>query len=169
MENRAFDLQINSHQRALHDFACGFTKNADDANDLVQDTFVKAIRYSNLFTEGTNLKAWLYTILKNTFFNDYQRNQLRKKHITVSDDYSSCQLLKSSASNLGIGTLVSEDIEKAMKHLPEVYATPFLRYFEGYKYNEIAEELNIPIGTVKTRIFMARKVLQNRLKMYKAD
>lgn len=167
MESRPFDLQINSHQRALHDFACGFTKNAEDANDLVQDTFVKAIRYSNLFIEGTNLRAWLYTILKNTFFNDYQRSVLRKKYITVSDDYTSCQLIISSTTNLGVGTMIAEDIEKAMKHLPEVYATPFLRFFEGYKYEEIAEELDIPLGTVKTRIFMARKILQNRLRMYK--
>lgn len=168
METTPFDLQINSHQRALHDFACGFTKNADDANDLVQDTFVKAIRYANLFTEGTNLKAWLYTILKNTFFNDYQRKVVRKKYITISDDYTSFQLLNCAETNLGVGSMISEDIDKAMKLLPVVYATPFLRYFEGYKYHEIAEELGIPVGTVKTRIFMARKILQNRLKMYKS-
>jgi RNA polymerase sigma factor (sigma-70 family) len=166
MENTPFDYRIISHKKYLYNFAIAFTKNFDDANDLVQDTYVKAIRYANLYTEGTNLQAWLYTILKNTYFNNYRSSTARSKIITVTEDYQSHQLLKSSTTNTGIGTMINEDITKALRTLPDDYSVPFLRYFEGYKYLEIAEEMQIPVGTVKTRIHMARKMLKAKLKMY---
>ncbi|SDZ80639.1 sigma-70 family RNA polymerase sigma factor [Pedobacter hartonius] len=166
MENMPFDYRILTYKTNLHNFAISFTKNLDDANDLVQDTYVKAIKYANLYNEGTNLKAWLYTILKNTYFNNYRRNTTRSKIFTVTEDYHSHQLLKSSTTNAGVETLINEDINKALSMLPEDYSIPFLRYFEGYKYQEIAEEFSIPIGTVKTRIHMARKILKSKLKMY---
>lgn len=166
MENMPFDDRIITYSKNLHHFAIGFTNNPDDANDLVQDTYVKAIRYANLYTEGTNLKAWLFTILKNTYFNNYRSNQYHSKVVTVTEDYQPHQLLKSSTTNAGVETLISEDINKALMMLPEEYSLPFLRYFEGYKYLEIAEEFCIPIGTVKTRIHMARKILKSKLRMY---
>lgn len=166
MKNMSFTCQINDHKQALQSFAFGFTKDVEDANDLVQDTYVKALKYANLFKEGTNLKAWLYTILRNTFINDYRRTTIRNKVIDTTEEISSQQLFKSSAQNLGTGKFISDDIMKAMDNLPAVYATPFLKHFEGYKYYEIAEELNIPIGTVKTRIHVARQILQAKLKMY---
>jgi len=166
MENMPFDYQITTHKQMLFNFAFGFTKNFDDADDLVQDTFVKAIRYANLYTEGSNLQAWLYTILRNTFINDYRKSTMRNKIMDVAGDFTSSQLLKSSTTNRGIDRLVNEDINKAFNMLPDVYSVPFLRYFEGYKYCEIAVELGIPLGTVKTRIHVARKLLQATLKMY---
>jgi RNA polymerase sigma factor (sigma-70 family) len=167
MENMSFNCQINDHKQALYNFAFGFTKDLEDANDLVQDTYVKALRYANLYQEGTNLKGWLYTILRNTFINDYRKSTQRSKYIDTSEELTSHQLLKSSSVNLGAATFISEDISKALTNLPVAYSTPFLRYFEGYKYHEIADELNIPIGTVKTRIHAARQLLQAKLKMYK--
>jgi len=166
MENMPFDYRIITYKTYLHNFAFGFTKDFDDANDLVQDTYLKAIKYANLYSEGTNLKAWLFTILRNTYFNNYRRNNTRSKIITITEDYQSHQLLQSSTTNAGIETLVNEDIDKAMNRLPAVYSIPFLRFFEGYQYQEIAEELCIPIGTVKTRIHMARKILKSKLTMY---
>ncbi|SDZ82002.1 RNA polymerase sigma factor [Pedobacter hartonius] len=166
MENMPFNYQITAHKQMLFNFAFGFTKNYDDADDLVQDTFVKAIRYANLYTEGSNMQAWLYTILRNTFINNYRKSTMRNKIIDVAEDFTSFQLLKSSATNRGIDRLMSEDINKAFRMLPDVYSVPFLRYFEGYKYCEIAVELGIPLGTVKTRIHVARKLLQSTLKMY---
>jgi RNA polymerase sigma factor (sigma-70 family) len=166
MENMPFTKQINVHQQSLHNFAMSFTKNEEDANDLVQDTFLKAIGSYHLYTEGTNLKAWLYTILKNTYLNAYRRTTRRNKVLEVTDEFLSHQLVLSSATNRGVEQMVSEDITKAMKMLPDMYRTPFLKFFEGFKYIEIADELNIPIGTVKTRIHIARKILQNKLKMY---
>jgi RNA polymerase sigma factor (sigma-70 family) len=166
MENMPFDYRIITYKKYLHNFAIGFTKNLDDADDLVQDTYVKAIKYANLYTEGTNLQAWLYTILKNTYFNNYKSKATRSKVITVTEEYQSHQLMISSSTNSGVETLISEDINKALKMLPDVYSIPFIRYFEGYQYQEIAEEMSIPIGTVKTRIHMARKILKAKLKMY---
>jgi RNA polymerase sigma factor (sigma-70 family) len=166
MENMSFDSRIITYKKNLHNFAIGFTKDLDDANDLVQDTYLKAIKYANLYTEGTNLKAWLFTILKNTYFNSYRRNTTRNTIITVTEDYHSYQLLRSSTTNAGIDTFIYDDINKAMNMLPPAYSIPFLRFFEGYQYQEIAEEMCIPVGTVKTRIHMARKILKSKLKMY---
>lgn len=158
--------EICNHQSYLENFAMKFTADTEDANDLVQDTLIKAIRYHKLYREGTNLRGWLYTIMKNIFINDYRRSVRRRNIITVTDDLSAQQLKNSASINLGEGKFVMEDIHKAMEKLQPEYSIPFLKYFEGYKYQEIADELNIPIGTVKTRIHLARQILKFQLKMY---
>jgi len=162
----SFNLEINDHKPALENFAIAFTKNTDDANDLVQDTYLKAIRYSYLFKEGTNMRGWLYTIMRNTFINDYRATSRRRTIMDTTEDLLSVQLLKSASKNEGEGTMISEDISKALKKLPASYRVPFIKYFEGFKYHEIADELDIPIGTVKTRIHEARRLLKATLKMY---
>jgi RNA polymerase sigma factor (sigma-70 family) len=158
--------EICNHRPCLETFAMKFTADVEDANDLVQDTIIKAIRYHNLYREGTNLRGWLYTIMRNTFINNYRRNGRRKSIVMVTDDLNAQQLKHSASKNLGEGKFVMEDIHKAMENLLPEYSIPFLKYFEGYKYHEIAEELQIPIGTVKTRIYMARQLLKSQLKMY---
>ena len=169
MKNISLNFDINSHKSSLSKFALAFTRNEDDANDLVQDTFLKAIRYENLYKEGTNLKAWLYTIMRNTFINDYRRQGLRDKVIDTTTDLLSFQLMNSASSNTGTNSFINEDIHKAFNQLSPAYSVPFIKFFEGYKYHEIAAELNIPLGTVKTRIHVARKLLQDTLKMYKIN
>lgn len=161
--------EICDQRSCLDSFALKLTRNVDDANDLVQDTFIKAIRYIHLFHQGTNLRAWLYTIMKNTFINSYRSGSRRKIVLSTVDDVSIYQMQKNSAKNLADDQFIKEDINKALANLPPVYAQPFLRYFEGYKYHEIADELEIPIGTVKTRIHMARMGLKNQLKMYNSS
>lgn len=143
-----------------------FTADIEDANDLVQDTLIKAIRYHAQYQDGTNLRAWLYTIMRNTFINDYRQRQRRRGLMDVTDDITSDKLVKSASNNLGENAFLMEDINRALKNLQPEYSTPFLKYFEGYKYHEIAEELQIPIGTVKTRIHFARQILKGKLKMY---
>jgi RNA polymerase sigma factor (sigma-70 family) len=166
MENPTLNSEICKHQSCLESFAMKFTANIEDANDLVQDTLIKAIRYHELYREGTNLKAWLYTIMRNTFINDYRQNQKRKGILDITDDIPSNKLVKSASNNLGENAFLMEDINKALKNLQSEYAIPFFKYFEGYKYHEIAEELQIPIGTVKTRIHCARQILKSKLKMH---
>ncbi|RZK82516.1 MAG: RNA polymerase sigma factor [Pedobacter sp.] len=161
-----FNTQICEHRPNLLQFALKFTRNEDDADDLVQDTLIKAIRYSGLYQEGTNLKGWLYTILRNTFMNNYRSSKRRLAVIETCEEINPAQLIHGASVNLGEDKFLKEDIFKAIKLVPSEYVVPFLRYFEGYKYHEIADELNIPIGTVKTRIFMARKHLKSYLKMY---
>jgi RNA polymerase sigma factor (sigma-70 family) len=167
MENMTLNNEICSHRSCLETFAMKFTNDVEDANDLVQDTIIKAIRYYEMYKQGTNLRGWLYTIMKNTFINDYRRGSKRNALIQTSEDLSSFQLLGSAQTNKGENKFMMEDINKALGKLQPEYSGPFLRYFEGYKYHEIAEELNIPIGTVKTRIHMARQILKEQLKMYR--
>jgi len=166
MNNPSLDSQICAHKSSLDLFARKFTNDLEDANDLVQDTMIKAIRYANMYKEGTNLRGWLYTIMKNTFINSYKKVSRKNSIMDTSEELSSAQLKKSASNNLGENKFMMEDINKAMKGLQPEYAIPFLKYFEGYKYHEIADELHIPIGTVKTRIHMARQVLKGSLKMY---
>lgn len=166
MKNISLNNQICNHISSLESFALKFTNDLENANDLVQDTIVKAIRYRNMYKPETNLRGWLYTIMRNTFINDYRRNAKRNSFIHTSEDLSSVQLSVSAPGNLAESKFVNDDINKALRKLPEVQSIPFIRYFEGYKYHEIAEELNIPIGTVKTRIHQARQQLKSSLKIY---
>jgi len=169
MKNITLDNQICNHKVSLEQFAFKFTHNLDDADDLVQDTIIKAMRYAGLYKKGTNLKGWLYTIMKNTFINDYRKNTRRKKVVDTVEDLNAFQLSKSASNNRAESKFVGEDINVALKNLAPAYSVPFLKHFEGYKYHEIADDLAIPIGTVKTRIHVARQVLQESLKMYNDD
>ncbi|RZK49698.1 MAG: sigma-70 family RNA polymerase sigma factor [Pedobacter sp.] len=169
MTQLQFNSQLNVHAASLHALAMNFTKDADDANDLVQDTLMKAVMYYGKFKEGTNLKGWLFTIMRNTFINNYRRMVKTNNLITKSDEISSAHLQFSASKNSAGSKFVMSDIQKALATLQPEYYVPFIKYFEGYRYHEIAEELNIPIGTVKTRIHVARGILKKYLKLYASD
>jgi len=166
MTKSEFKSLVSSHAESLKMYALHFTHDDEDANDLVQDTVLKAMTYHDKFKEGTNLKGWLYTIMKNTFINNYRRLVKISGMVTKSDEISSSNLVYSSTRNRGENQFVMDDIKEAMNQLSEDYYVPFTMYFEGYKYHEIAEHLAIPIGTVKTRIHVARKTLKKSLKTY---
>ncbi|SEM74801.1 RNA polymerase sigma-70 factor, ECF subfamily [bacterium A37T11] len=161
-----FDTLVSQQAESLKAYALHFTHDDEDANDLVQDTVLKAITYYNKFREGTNLKGWLYTIMKNTFINNYRRFIKMSSFVTKSDEISSANLAYSATNNQGENKFVMDDIKHALSNLSEEYYVPFTMYFEGYKYHEIADYLDIPIGTVKTRIHVARKMLKKSLKSY---
>lgn len=161
-----FKSMVSSHAESLKMYALHFTHDDEDANDLVQDTVLKAITYHDKFKEGTNLRGWLYTIMKNTFINNYRRLVKISGMVTKSEEISSSNLVYSSTRNRGENQFVMDDIKEAMDKLSEEYYIPFTMYFEGYKYHEIADHLQIPIGTVKTRIHVARKSLKKSLKSY---
>lgn len=169
MNNRDFTRMIQEHQSMLSAFALKFTGDIDDAKDLIQDTMVKALRFSGTFVEGTNIKGWLYTIMRNTFINDYRKNTRKIALITREEEISSANLLHSSTENQSGSSFAMRDIKFALAKLPEMLSVPFIRYFEGYKYHEIAAELDIPLGTVKTHIFEARKHLKKQLSMYQNE
>ncbi|MBC6112595.1 RNA polymerase sigma factor [Pedobacter fastidiosus] len=166
MESLNFNCDIYQYKQPLLDRAFAYTRDEDDAADLVQDTFMKAFRFSAKFELGSNVRAWLFTILKNTFLNHYHKVKRKNEMVTQGDELTSVQLFQSATSNSGTNKFMMEDIQKALSCLPEDCRYCFTRYFEGYKYHEIADEMNIPLGTVKTKIHVSRHLLKKMLKNY---
>eukprot|EP01136_Pigoraptor_vietnamica_P004926 Opistho-1_new@35812 len=162
----SFDSMVGPYHAKLKAYAMGFTNDEDNADDLLQDTLLKAFTYYGKFKPETNFRAWLFTIMKNTFINNYRRNARVQRVVSTEDEISSNQLMHSASRNNGELKFINDNISKALKTLPDNLYDPFMRYFEGYKYHEIAEEFNMPIGTVKTRIHYARMHLKKYLKVY---
>ncbi|WPR74725.1 RNA polymerase sigma factor [Algoriphagus sp. NG3] len=162
-----FSYSLNQLSSVLKPFALKLTKDLDDANDLLQDTMVKAYTNQDKFAEGTNLKAWLYTIMKNTFITNYQKMVRRATFVDTTDNLHYLNSREAVIENSAYGDFTMEDIYAAINRLDEVFSTPFLLYYRGFKYHEIAERLSIPIGTVKNRIHIARKYLKEDLIVYK--
>ncbi|MEI6594900.1 MAG: RNA polymerase sigma factor [Bacteroidota bacterium] len=161
-----FKNKVQKEGLSLRHYAYQLTRNVEDTNDLVQDTLLKAFTYQDKFTDGTNLKGWLYTIMKNTFINNYRRMVKRNTFIdqTDNDYYLDSEAL--SVKNQGEIKFILKDIEEAIDKLPLNLKKPFTMNFSGFKYHEIAEILHIPIGTVKTRIFVAKRELREQLNNY---
>lgn len=160
--------------RQLYSAAMRMTRNAADAEDLVQETYLKAYRAYHTFQEGTNLKAWLYRILTNTYINKYRKDSRRPSEVdlgTVEDLYLYRRLGSEESAEAARTTedrvldgLVESDIKSAVEELPENFRMPvLLADLEGFSYKEIAEILDIPIGTVMSRLHRGRKAMQKRL------
>lgn len=162
-----FSYTITQMAKSLQPFAMKLTKDSEEANDLLQETLLKAYTNREKFSEGTNLKAWLYTIMKNTFITNYQRMVRRGTFIDTTDNLHFINSSDTKIENRAYGDFALKDINEAIDDLDDVYKTPFMMYFRGFKYHEIADRLEIPIGTVKNRIHIARKQLKDRLKIYR--
>ncbi|MCS5490932.1 RNA polymerase sigma factor [Algoriphagus limi] len=167
MTTLEFSYSLNKLSSTLKPFALKLTRDMDDANDLLQDTMVKAFTNRDKFTEGTNLKAWLYTIMKNTFITNYQRMVRRGTFVDTTDNLHYINSSDSQIENGAYGNFAMDDITLAIENLDDVYKTPFMMHFRGFKYHEIADKLQIPIGTVKNRIHIARKLLKEELVVYR--
>lgn len=167
MTSLEFNRHVSEHTGTLKAFAINLTRDMEEAKDLVQETLYRAISSKDKFTEGTNLKAWMYTIMKNIFINNYRRNKKRKTFIDTTDNtYFIDNSRNSVVFNNGESTLFINELNTAINNLQNDYKIPFVMHFRGYKYHEIAVQLDIPIGTVKSRIFLARKELKSRIKQY---
>jgi len=161
-----FGYEINNMTKSMKPFALRLTKDMEQANDLIQETVLKAFSNREKFSEGTNLKAWLFTIMKNTFITNYQRMVRRKTFIDTTENLHFINSTKNIAQNSAFGSFAMADIVKQISKLDNVYKEPFMMHYRGFKYHEIAEKLDIPIGTVKNRIHIARKELKDALKIY---
>ncbi len=161
-----FSYSIDQLTGSLKPFAMRLTKDVEDANDLLQETLLKAFTNREKFSEGTNLKAWMYTIMKNTFITNYQRMVRRNTFIDTTDNFHFINSSDSTIYNDAQTNFVLNDINGAIDKLHENYRAPFMMHFRGFKYHEIAQKLNIPIGTVKNRIHIARKELKDQLRVY---
>lgn len=168
MTSLEFSYTLTQMTKSLQPFAMKLTKDSEEANDLLQETLLKAYTNREKFSEGTNLKAWLYTIMKNTFITNYQRMVRRGTFIDTTDNLHFINSSSTKIENRAYGEFALKDINEAIEDLDEVYKTPFMMYFRGFKYHEIADRLEIPIGTVKNRIHIARKQLKDRLKVYRS-
>jgi len=167
MSSNDFNTELIGLSNSLEFFALSLTRNDEDAKDLVQETMVKAITYRDKFVEKTNLKAWCYTIMKNTFINNYRR---AIKANTIIDQTEDLYFLNSKRSEDGTvpdSALAYKEIRSKVDALEDDYRIPFEMHNKGYKYKEIADYLDLPIGTVKSRIFLARRRLMDQLKEYK--
>lgn len=167
MTTLEFSYSLNKLSSSLKPFALKLTRDMDDANDLLQDTMVKAFTNRDKFTEGTNLKAWLCTIMKNTFITNYQRMVRRGTFVDTTDNLHYINSGDILVENGAYGDFAMDDIYAAIDKLDDVYKVPFMMHYKGFKYHEIADKLNIPIGTVKNRIHIARKLLKEDLLVYK--
>lgn len=162
-----FEQNMQTFQPMLRNYALQLTQNMDDANDLVQETFLKAMMYSSKFKKGTNLKGWLFTIMRNSFINNYRRITKRSTFMDTQEEQFIIDSAKSfNTFNDGESKFVRQDLANAIDKLPDDLRITFEMNTLGYKYHEIAEKINIPIGTVKTRIFVARRKLRTHLAEY---
>lgn len=158
-----FNTRILKEKQSLKNFAMSLTHNTDDALDLVQDTFVKAITYREKFEDSTNLKAWLFTIMKNTFINSYRRAVKTKQIMQTNSDVAMARAWKNNYCDNTESRLAAKDILNKIENLDDQYKIPFTRYYNGFKYEEIAQEMQLPLGTIKSRIFIARKILMESI------
>ncbi|MBP8849299.1 MAG: RNA polymerase sigma factor [Breznakibacter sp.] len=158
-----FDTKLLSLQDRLLYFALSLTSNHDDAKDLLQETILKALTYRGQFIENTNFKAWVFTIMKNTFINNYRREQKVRNTFDSKEDSLDFAAKKNFASETPESAHAVMEMTQTIERLDDEFRVPFKMHTEGFKYKEIAEELNLPIGTVKSRIFFTRKKLQEML------
>jgi len=161
-----FNYQLTGLRDNLERFALSLTQNMEDAKDLMQETYLKALSYRSKFADNTNLKAWTFTIMKNTFINNYRRSVKANTTFDNTDDLYFLNINKESPNETPESTYATTEIERAIADLDDDFRVPFLMHVEGYKYKEIADKLDLKIGTVKSRIFFTRKKLMEALKDY---
>ena len=147
----------------LKPFAVTLTRDNEVAKDLLQETMYRALANKEKYHVGTNIKAWLYTIMRNIFINNYRRKSKQKTVLDSTPQEFLLDYNQKFISNQAEANLKMKDSVKAIQSLPLIFSNPFMLYFEGYKYHEIAEMLNEPLGTIKSRIHFARKLLKEQL------
>lgn len=162
-----FNKKVVTLSSTLKPYAINLTKNLDDANDLLQETIYRALVNKDKYTTGTNLKAWLFTIMRNIFINAYRRKVKQNTILDTTDNLYYLNSSKVTIKNRAEGNFMLGDIVSAVDKLSDDYRIPFLMHYNGFKYQEIADDLSLPLGTVKSRIFFARKELKKNLKVYR--
>jgi RNA polymerase sigma factor (sigma-70 family) len=173
---RVFNTEFMPHIDSMYNFAFRLTMDEDDANDLVQDTYLKAFRFISSFEQGTNAKAWLFRILKNSFINDYRKKSKEPAKVDYQDvetTYNSEDAEVEHTTDLRIDAvqdLIGDEVATALNSLPVDFRTVIILCdIEGFTYEEMAKILDIPIGTVRSRLHRARNLLKDKLRGYAAS
>src|SRR6056297_1029174 len=168
-----FEKEIIPHLDAMYNFALRLTSDPSDAEDLVQDTIVKAFRFFSSYEKGTNAKAWLFRILKNSYINNYRKQSKKPNQVDydeVSEFYETIRADRTDTSDLEdkmFRELIDDDISNALEELPEDFRTVVLLCdVEGFTYEEIANMLDVPIGTIRSRLHRGRNLLKAELMDY---
>lgn len=161
MSTIEFNTRFYEMTSLLNAFAYNLTKNVEDAKDLYQETAFRAMTNKEKFRAGTNLKAWLFTIMKNIFINNYRK---KMKANTIMDSTDNMFYINSGSAvikNSAESNIMMQELEKMVDGLDDSIKVPFMMHYKGFKYQEIADELDLPLGTIKSRIFFARKELKD--------
>ena len=164
MANSSIEKRFEELTPVLNAFAYNLTQDHDQAKDLFQETAFRIMKNRDKFDLGTNFKAWSFTVMKNIFINNYRR---RKKANTITDSTDNMYYLnsgKDSTSNRGEANVLIKELRNMIDKLEDSIRIPFLMHYQGYKYQEIADKFNLPLGTVKSRIFFARRELKSQIK-----
>ena len=161
MSTTEFDNRFEQVTTLLNSFAYNLTKNMEDAKDLFQETAYRAMTNREKFRPGTNFKAWVFTIMKNIFINNYRKKMKANTIMDSTDNLYYINSGKTIISNQAESNILMKELTKMIEELDDSIKIPFVMHYHGYKYQEIADHLNLPLGTVKSRIFFARKELKS--------
>lgn len=167
MGSTNFQAKLLGLQSNLLNFAYILTSNRDDAYDLLQDTTLKALDNEDKYVDNVNFKGWVFTIMRNIFINNYRKVVRSATIMDQTEDLYHLNLPQDSGFETPEGSVAAKEITAAINSFSDDYRIPFSMHVAGYKYNEIAEKMNLPLGTVKSRIFFARQRLQQTLKDYR--
>lgn len=164
MSEIEFTQAIESQKLLLKGYAIKLTRDKDSAQDLVQETLFRAYKYKNRFEKGTNFKAWIMKIMKNIFLNQYHKEKKKPESVSLSDNEFIVTHFYGVTDNKGPENVYLKEIYSEIEKLDDKYGQSLMLHYKGFKYNEIAERDNVPLGTVKNRIFVARESLKKVLK-----
>ena len=164
--SKNLETKLVALQNNMLNFAYQLTSNRDDAYDLLQDTTLKVLDNEDKYVDNVNFKGWVFTIMRNIFINNYRKGVRSATVIDQTEDLYHLSLPQDSGIETPDGSIATQEISAAIDSFSDEFRIPFSMHVAGYKYNEIAEEMGLPLGTVKSRIFFARQRLQEMLKDY---
>ena len=167
MSDSTFNERLIGLQANLLNFAYQLTSSREAAQDLVQDTTLKVLDNESKYVDNVNFKGWVFTIMRNIFINNYRRRVRSATVVDTTEDLYHLNLSQESGLETPEGSFGAKEISGIIRDFRDEYRVPFNMYIAGYKYSEIAEKMSLPLGTVKSRIFFARKRLQSMLKSYR--
>jgi RNA polymerase sigma factor (sigma-70 family) len=161
-----FNQMLLANAEFLRPFAITLTRDNETAKDLFQETMFRALDNQEKYNVGTNIKAWLYTIMRNVFINDYRKKARQNTVLDSTPNEFLIDYNQTATANGAEGNLELKEINFAINQLPDIFRKPFMLYFDGFKYHEIAYMLQEPLGTIKSRIHFARKLLKSQIQRH---